>query len=84
MRRLVSAAVHNSVAANLLMVVIIVVGGMSAYNLRRETFPQISFEVIGKRLPGAGRFHQPRWAIFVAWWCAGIVILRSTAVSFIM
>ena len=46
MRRLISAAVHNSVAANLLMVVIIVVGGMSAYNLKRETFPQISFDII--------------------------------------
>ena len=46
MRRLISAAVHNSVAANLLMIVIIVVGGMSAYNLKRETFPQISFDII--------------------------------------
>ena len=55
MRRLISAAVHNSVAANLLMVVIIVVGGMSAYNLRRETFPQISFDVIQVQtiFPGA-------------------------------
>ena len=46
MRRLISGAVHNPVAANLLMVVIIVVGGMSAYNLRRETFPRISFDTI--------------------------------------
>ena len=46
MRGLISAAVHNPVAANLLMVVIIVVGGMSAYNLRRETFPQVAFDVI--------------------------------------
>ena len=55
MRRLIAAAVHNSVAANLLMVVIIVVGGMSAYNLRRETFPQISFDVIQVQttFPGA-------------------------------
>ena len=55
MRGLISAAVHNPVAANLLMVVIIVVGGMSAYNLRRETFPQVSFDLIqiDKRFPGA-------------------------------
>jgi multidrug efflux pump subunit AcrB len=55
MRRLIAAAVHNSVAANLLMVVIIVVGGMSAYNLRRETFPQISFDIIQVQtiFPGA-------------------------------
>ena len=55
MRRLISATVHNSVAANLLMLVIIVVGGMSAYNLRRETFPQISFDIIQVRtiFPGA-------------------------------
>ena len=55
MRRLISAAVHNSVAANLLMVVIIVVGGMSTYNLRREVFPQISFDVIQVQtiFPGA-------------------------------
>ena len=46
MRRLISAAVHNSVAANLLMIVIVVVGGMSAYNLKRETFPQISFDIV--------------------------------------
>ena len=55
MRRLISAAVHNSVAANLLMIVIIVVGGMGVYNLKRETFPQISFDVIQVRIvfPGA-------------------------------
>ena len=55
MRRLISAAVHNSVAANLLMVVIIVVGGMSAYNLKRETFPQISFDIVQVQtiFPGA-------------------------------
>ena len=55
MRRLISAAVHNSVAANLLMIVIIVVGGMSVYNLKRETFPQISFDVIQVQtiFPGA-------------------------------
>ena len=55
MRRLISAAVHNSVAANLLMIVIIVIGGMSAYNLRRETFPQISFDIIQVQtiFPGA-------------------------------
>ena len=55
MRRLISAAVHNPVAANLLMIVIIVVGGMSVYNLRRETFPQISFDIISVRtvFPGA-------------------------------
>ena len=55
MRRLISAAVHNSVAANLLMIVIIVVGGMSVYNLKRETFPQISFDIISVRtvFPGA-------------------------------
>ena len=55
MRRLITAAVHNPVAANLLMVVIIVVGGMSAYNLRRETFPQISFDIVQVQtiFPGA-------------------------------
>ena len=55
MRRLIAAAVRNPVAANLLMVVIIVVGGMSAYNLRRETFPQISFDIIQVQtiFPGA-------------------------------
>ncbi len=55
MRRLIAAAVHNSVAANLLMVVIIVVGGMSAYNIRRETFPHIPFDVIQVQtiFPGA-------------------------------
>ena len=37
------------------MIVIIVVGGMSAYNLRRETFPQISFDIIQVQtiFPGA-------------------------------
>lgn len=55
MRRLIAAAVRNPVATNLLMVVIIVVGGMSAYNLRRETFPQISFDIIQVQtiFPGA-------------------------------
>ena len=55
MRALIRATVHNSVAANLLMIVIIVVGGMSAYNLKRETFPQISFDIISVQtiFPGA-------------------------------
>ena len=46
---------HSSLAADLLVVVIVVVGGMSAYNLRRETFLQVSFDVIQVQIafPGA-------------------------------
>ncbi len=46
MKGLIQAAVHNPVATNLLMVVIIVAGAWSAVSLRREVMPQLSFDII--------------------------------------
>jgi multidrug efflux pump subunit AcrB len=46
MRRLITAAVHNPVAVNLLMMVLIIGGGWSALTLNRETLPQLSFDII--------------------------------------
>ena len=46
MRRLIRAAVHNPVATNLLMVVIVVAGLWSAVSLQRELMPQLSFDII--------------------------------------
>jgi multidrug efflux pump subunit AcrB len=46
MHRLIQAAVHNPVATNILMVVILVAGAWSALSLPRETMPQLSFDVI--------------------------------------
>ncbi|MCZ6872464.1 MAG: efflux RND transporter permease subunit, partial [bacterium] len=46
MRRLISAAVHNPVATNILMLVLIVSGGWSVLTLTRETLPQLSFDII--------------------------------------
>lgn len=46
MRRLIAAAVHNPVATNLLMVILIVGGAWSAVTLSRETLPQLSFDII--------------------------------------
>ncbi len=46
MKRLIQAAVHNPVATNLLMVVIIVAGAWSALSLQREVMPQLSFDII--------------------------------------
>lgn len=46
MRRLISAAVHNPVAMNLLMLVLIVSGAWSALTLTREALPEIAFGII--------------------------------------
>ena len=46
MRRLIAMAVHNPVATNLLMLVLIIGGGWSALTLTRETLPQLSFDII--------------------------------------
>ena len=50
MKRLIQAAVHNPVATNLLMVVIVVAGAWSALSLRREVMPQLSFDIIQIRI----------------------------------
>lgn len=46
MRRLISSAVHNPVATNLLMLVLILSGGWSALTLTREALPEIGFDII--------------------------------------
>ncbi len=50
MQRLIRAAVANPVAANLLMVVLIVGGAWSALSLNREVLPQLSFDIIQIRV----------------------------------
>ncbi len=54
MQRLIQAAVHNPVATNLLMVMIIVAGGWSALSLQREVMPQLSFDFIQIRIEFEG------------------------------
>ncbi|MDH3599247.1 MAG: efflux RND transporter permease subunit, partial [Candidatus Tectomicrobia bacterium] len=46
MQRLIHAAVHNPVATNLLMLVLIVAGVWSVLSLNREVLPQLSFDII--------------------------------------
>lgn len=46
MKQLIDAAVHNPVATNLLMLVLIVVGAWSAFRLNREVLPQLSFDIV--------------------------------------
>ena len=46
MQRLIHAAVHNPVATNLLMLMLIVAGGWSVLSLNREVLPQLSFDII--------------------------------------
>ncbi|ETW98056.1 MAG: hypothetical protein ETSY1_20340 [Candidatus Entotheonella factor] len=54
MKGLVHAAVHNPVATNILMVVIIVAGAWSALSLQREVMPQLSFDIIQIRIAYEG------------------------------
>ncbi len=54
MQRLIHAAVHNPVATNILMVVIIVAGAWSLASLRREVMPQLSFDIIQIRIEFEG------------------------------
>ncbi len=54
MQRLIRAAVHNPVATNLLMVVIIVAGAWSALSLQREVMPQLSFDIVQIRIEFEG------------------------------
>jgi multidrug efflux pump subunit AcrB len=53
--RLISWFVANPVAANLLMLLVVAAGLLSAVRLRQETMPQVAFDVvsIGVAYPGA-------------------------------
>ena len=50
MRRLLHAAVHNPVATNLLMLVLIIAGVGSVLSLNREALPHLSFDIIQIRV----------------------------------
>ncbi len=55
MRRLVAAFVENPVAANLVLLVVVVAGLVSLPGLRQETFPHVAFDQVVVRVdyPGA-------------------------------
>ena len=46
MKKLIHYFLDNSLIVNLLTVVIIVVGIISAYTLKKETFPTVDFDVV--------------------------------------
>ena len=48
----------NHVAANLLMIVIVVSGLISAFNIRKETNPELEFSLIQVRVPYLGAAPQ--------------------------
>ena len=55
MRKLGQWSIHNSVAVNLIMVIILVAGIVTLVNMRREMFPQFALDMIniGVTYPGA-------------------------------
>ena len=54
MTRIIDWFARNSVAANLLMVLIIVSGAMSAYSVKQEVFPEFSLDRITISVPYLG------------------------------
>ena len=54
MTRIIAWFAHNSVAANLLMVFIIVSGAMSAFTVKQEVFPEFSLDRITIEVPYLG------------------------------
>ena len=54
MTRVIAWFAHNSVAANLLMVLIIVSGAMSAFTVKQEVFPEFSLDRITIEVPYLG------------------------------
>ena len=46
MKKLIEFFVERSLLVNLLTVIILFVGGLSLYNLQKETFPNVEFDVI--------------------------------------
>jgi multidrug efflux pump subunit AcrB len=58
MTRVISWFVHNSVAANLLMVFIIVSGAMSVFTVKQEVFPEFSLDLITIEIPYLGAAPQ--------------------------
>ena len=54
MNRIIDWFVHNSVAANLLMVFVIVSGTFSAFTVKQEVFPEFSLDLISISVPYLG------------------------------
>lgn len=54
MNRVIDWFVHNSVAANLLMVFVIVSGTFSAFTVKQEVFPEFSLDLISISVPYLG------------------------------
>ncbi|MDZ4661440.1 MAG: efflux RND transporter permease subunit [Pseudomonadota bacterium] len=54
LKRLIRFFIDNSTLANLLTVAIIIVGSISIVNIRREVFPNISFDIISVTTPFPG------------------------------
>ena len=44
-RTLLALCIRNPVSVNLMMLVILLIGFFSAYNLQRETFPEIELDL---------------------------------------
>ena len=54
MNRVIDWFAHNSVAANLVMVFIIVSGAISAFTVKQEVFPEFSLDIITIEVPYLG------------------------------
>ena len=46
MKKLVEYFLNNSLVVNLITAVLVIVGAVSAYTLKKEMFPDVSFDVI--------------------------------------
>ncbi|TWT83844.1 Multidrug resistance protein MdtB [Planctomycetes bacterium CA13] len=58
MKRLIAWAITNSPGMNVLMLALMLVGGMSLWNMRREVFPQFELEIVMVSVPYPGATPQ--------------------------
>lgn len=58
MKRIVAWAIHNAPGMNVLMIAVMVVGGISLWNMRREVFPAFELELVTITVPYPGATPQ--------------------------
>ena len=58
MKRIVAWAIANSPGMNVLMIAVMVVGGFSLWNMRREVFPAFELELVTITVPYPGATPQ--------------------------
>ncbi len=58
MKRVVAWAIHNSPGMNVLMIALMVIGGFSLWQMRREVFPAFELELVTITVPYPGATPQ--------------------------